>query len=184
MRRALVAVKMQYNVAQLLKGPVGGRRQYEVEVEIKNLDSELDVLSPLTGSVTMLRTRKGILVSGTLRTTLLGTCRRCLEPSPATVELALEEEFYSVTRIGDAPVAVVPEEERDEALLIDDRHILDLGEVVRQALWLTGSMDTLCRADCAGLCPSCGGNRNLDECDCEEAMIDPRWATLRNLQVE
>jgi uncharacterized protein len=175
---------MQYNVAQLLKGPVGGRRQYDVQAEIQDLDPELVLLGPLVGSVTMLRTRKGILVGGKLRTTLLGTCRRCLEPSEVRAELDLEEEFYSVTRIGEAPVDDSEEEDRDEALLIDDRHILDLSEVIRQALWLTGSVDTLCRPDCAGLCPQCGGNRNQGECQCDEASTDPRWASLQMLRRE
>lgn len=178
------AGEMLYNVAQLLKGPVGGRREYDVEDDIRGLDPELVALRPLTGTVTMLRTRKGILVGGKLQTTLLGTCRRCLEPTEVQAEVNLEEEFYSVARIGEVPVETVPEEEQDDALLINDRHILDLREVVRQALWLSGSMDTLCRPDCAGLCPHCGGNRNLGECTCEETVIDPRWAALRALQTE
>lgn len=175
---------MLYNVAQLLKGPVGGRRRYDVEDEIQGLDPELVALRPLAGTVTLLRTSKGILVSGKLQTALLGTCRRCLEPVEVQAEVNLEEEFYSVTRIGEIPVETVPEEEQDDALLISDRHILDLREVIRQALWLSGSMDTLCRPDCAGLCSSCGGNRNLGECTCEETVIDPRWAALQALQTD
>ncbi len=175
---------MQYNVAQLLRGPVGGRRQYDVDEEIQGLDPELEVVRPLTGSVTMLRTRKGILVSGMLRTVLVGTCRRCLEPTEVATEIEVEEEFYSVARVGEAPVETVPEEEQDEALLIDEHHILDLREVIRQSLWLAVSVDALCRPDCKGLCPQCGENRNLGECQCDAASIDPRWAALQALRTE
>jgi uncharacterized protein len=182
--RAIGADKMEYNVAQLLRGPVGGWRQYDIDDEIRGLDPELDVIRPLTGSVTMLRTRKGILVTGVLHTVLLGTCRRCLEPTEVPAELELEEEFYSVARVGDAPVETVPEEERDDALLIDEHHILDLREVIRQSLWLAGSEDTLCRPDCKGLCPQCGENRNLGECQCDVVSSDPRWTALQALRTE
>jgi uncharacterized protein len=175
---------MQFNVAQLLKGPVGGRRKYDVEDEIQGLDPELEVVCPLTGSLTMLRTRKGILVSGRLHTTLLGTCCRCLESCEVQAELELEEEFYSITRVGEAAVEAVPEDEQDEALLIDDHHILDLREVIRQSLWLAGSTNTLCTPDCEGLCPQCGENRNSGNCQCDEVLIDPRWAALQELRTE
>jgi uncharacterized protein len=52
---------------------------------------------------------------------------------------------------------------------------------VRQGLWLAMPMEMFCRPDCAGLCPHCGGNRNLGECQCEGAAVDPRWAILGKL---
>ena len=170
---------MRYNVAQLLKEPTGAYRKYSLKEDISNLDPELQPLRPLVGTVTLMRTSQGILVTGRLRTTLDGTCRRCLEPSKVNVELDLEEEYHPVTSIADVPLDDVPDEERDEALLIDERHMLDLREVIRQGLWLASPMQTLCKPDCAGLCPDCGGNRNLGECQCEQTPIDPRWAALQ-----
>jgi uncharacterized protein len=172
---------MRYNVAQLLRGPTGAQRRYDFEEDISNLDTDLEPMSPLKGKVTLLRTSQGVLVTGKLRTVLRGQCRRCLEPCDVQVTLVLEEEFHPSVSIADAPVDPIPDEEYDEALVIDEHHILDLAEVVRQGLWLVAPMEALCRADCAGLCPECGGNRNLGECQCEQASIDPRWAALRAL---
>jgi uncharacterized protein len=173
---------MRYNVAQLIKGPTGAFRQYDLEADIRDLDSDLHPVCPLAGTVTLLRTSQGILVSGKLNTRIETECRRCLEPCDVDVELELEEEFYPTVRIADAPpLDDVPESERDEALKIDEHHILDLSEVVRQDLWLTLPMEALCRPDCAGICPTCGGNRNLGECQCDEAPIDPRWVALQAL---
>lgn len=169
---------MRYNVAQLLKGPTGASRTYDVDEEIRNLDPELQPLRPLTGSVTLMRTSQGILVTGTLATLVAGACKRCLEPARVEVEFELEEEFRPTNPIAGIPLDHVPEEEVDPALLIDERHNLDLSEVVRQGLWLAVPMEMLCRPDCAGLCPRCGGNRNTGECQCDEAGIDPRWAAL------
>lgn len=172
---------MRYNVAQLLKGPTGGQRRYEVKEDIEDLDPDLQPLAPLEGSVTLMRTSQGILVTGKLHTVIEGECRRCLEPAKVEVDLELEEEFYPTVAIAESPVDPIPEDEYDEALTIDEHHMLDLSEVVRQGLWLATPMDALCRLDCAGLCPRCGGNRNLGECTCEQDEIDPRWAVLQSL---
>ena len=172
---------MLYNVAQLLKGPTGAERRYGVSEEIRGLDPDLEPTSPLVGTLKLMRTSQGILVTGRLRTTLQMTCHRCLEPMVGEVELELEEEFYPLTHFGEASLDEVPEEDYDEALLIDEHHVLDLTEVVRQGLWLSVPMEAICRPDCAGLCPRCGGNRNLGECLCDEAEVDPRWAVLQTL---
>jgi uncharacterized protein len=107
-----------------------------------------------------------------------------LEPADVDVELDLEEEFYPIVQIGDTPIDEISDEDYDEALLIDELHTLDLHEVIRQGLWLATPMEALCRLDCAGLCPTCGGNRNLGECSCQETAIDPRWAALQALLSE
>ena len=71
------------------------------------------------------------------------------------------------------------ESDQDAATHIDERHILDLAEVIRQNLTLSLSPSLVCRPDCAGLCPQCGQNRNEGSCDCDTAVIDPRWAALK-----
>lgn len=172
---------MRFNVAQLLKQPTGARRDYTINEEARRLVPELSLVRPLVGTVTLMRSSQGILVTGELGTRLHAECRRCLEQCEVDVQLVLEEEFHPAVRIGTAPFDDVPDEERDEALTIDDGHNLDLSEVVRQGLWLTASLEALCRSDCLGLCPRCGGNRNLDECRCDEDPIDPRWAALQAL---
>ena len=34
---------------------------------------------------------------------------------------------------------------------------------------------------CAGLCPNCGVDRNVESCSCETESSDPRWDALREL---
>ena len=172
---------MRYNVAQLLKGPIGGRRVYEFNEDVSRLVGDLDVVGPVTGSATFTRTGQGILVVGCLRAILRGACRRCLEPCDLVVEIDLEDEFHPVVPIGHSGSSKVPEGEVDQALWIDEHHVLDLSEVIRQELSMVDSNEALCRPDCAGLCPRCGENRDRGECQCDEAPVDPRWATLQLL---
>jgi uncharacterized protein len=41
----------------------------------------------------------------------------------------------------------------------------------------------LCRANCKGLCPTCGCNRNHESCACATAEVDLRLAGLRGLNI-
>jgi uncharacterized protein len=172
---------MRYNVAQLLKGQTGTERRYDLNEEIGHLDPELEPVEPLVGSLVLMRTSQGVLATGKFRTCLRAECRRCLDPCTVCVEFDLEEEFHPAVYIGEVPLDDVPEEDRDEALSIDEHHILDLSEVMRQALWLATPGEPLCRPDCRGLCPDCGENRNLGACSCKQEPLDPRWAVLQAL---
>ena len=64
------------------------------------------------------------------------------------------------------------DEEIDETQIVDG--LFDLSELVRDTLLAAQPIQNLCKADCKGLCPTCGKNLNNDECDCEKSTIDPR----------
>ncbi len=58
---------------------------------------------------------------------------------------------------------------------------LDLAPLARDAILLDLPLAPLCREDCAGLCPTCGADRNEEACDCPTEVIDPRWVALEAL---
>jgi uncharacterized protein len=60
--------------------------------------------------------------------------------------------------------------------------MLDLVPMVRELLLLDAPASPLCGPDCAGLCPTCGIDRNIDSCDCGAEPADPRWAALSEWQ--
>lgn len=169
----------QFNVAQLLKQPSGTRRVYDINTaDVSPLDDELKVVAPFRGQVRFTRVGNGILVTGDLGTTVELECSRCLSTFQTTTQFEIEEEFRPTLDIVSG--ARLPQEsDQDLATLIDERHILDLAEVVRQDLLLSLPPSSICRSDCRGLCPNCGQNRNEESCDCGTEAIDPRWAALR-----
>ena len=65
--------------------------------------------------------------------------------------------------------------------IIDERHIIDFAEAIRQYAVLGIPMKPLCSDQCAGLCPTCGQNLNQGPCECPKAEIDPRWSELLKL---
>ena len=61
---------------------------------------------------------------------------------------------------------------------------VQLAAWARDAIVLALPNPILCRADCAGLCPACGKNLNLEPHAHEEQDVDPRWAALEALRDE
>ena len=113
----------------------------------------------------MIRTDKGILVKGILEGQSHLMCSRCLTFFKHPLKFTIEEEFFpsiDVTR-----GVFLPPPEDSSVLMIDDHHILDLGEAVRQYALMDLPMKPLCRTDCGGLCPGCGANLNQEACRCK-----------------
>ncbi len=172
---------MIYNVAQLLKSPVGTSLRVPLDPEDQlELDEDRVRLSgPVEGTVRLHRTNQGILVDGTATTPVELQCDRCLEPFAMTVTFPLREQFYPTIDVNTG--VPLPQESDELVFPIDQNHLLDLREAIRQNLLLTLPMQAVCREDCAGLCPQCGQNLNEGRCDCVPDIPDSRFDTLRSL---
>jgi uncharacterized protein len=170
---------MQFNTAQLLLGPTGDSRRYEIDDDITGLDPDLHPLGRLIGRVKFTKTDYKILVTGTLEAEMQIECQRCLAAFTQDVTISLEEEFQP--KIDVRTGAALDEDDVDPALVIDERNILDLSEVVRQSLLLAAGEFLTCRVDCEGLCVQCGANLNEAKCACDQESIDPRWADMDEL---
>jgi uncharacterized protein len=168
---------MQINVAQLLKAPIGSTRDYEIKQVI---DITGDGASSLVqGRVRLMRTDRSILVKGTLDTGVELTCSRCLSPFNCSLTINIEEEYYPTTDVDTGAAIAVPDE--PGSFTIDENHVLDLTEAVRQYALLAIPMKPLCKEDCAGLCSYCGHNLNLGPCGCPPRGVDSRWSELNKL---
>ena len=95
------------------------------------------------------------MLEGSLTAVLPLVCDRCAEPFERRKTVRVS---CAVARSGDA--------EDDGDVFICDGDELDLDEVFVPALILDMDMKTLCRDDCGGLCPRCGGNLNTGGCRC------------------
>jgi uncharacterized protein len=109
-------------------------------------------------------------------------CARCVEP----VEYQLSGEFDLIFRpqavdADGAERAITAAE--TEIGYYEERGLL-LEDVLREQVWLTLPVRSLCQPDCKGLCPHCGRNQNLEKCNCAvEEIENPRWNALSDLSV-
>ena len=169
---------MQINVSQLLQEPIGSIRDCQV-------DEAADIIGDgnkytTRGECRLLRTQRSILTKCVLHAEVELTCSRCLSPFRHPLKIEFEEEFIPTVDIASGAPLPLPEE--TSAFTIDEHHVIDLTEAIRQYALMAVPMKALCRKDCAGLCPKCGKNLNRGKCDCPAEEIDPRWSALTKLQ--
>ena len=166
---------MQINVSQLLKEPIGSTRTCQVKEATDVTGSE----GTIQGEVKLTRTDRGILTAGTLHMEIKLFCSRCLGSFSCPITLNIEDEYLPTADIVSGTPLTLPEE--SASFTINEHHILDLAEAIRQYTLVTVPMKPLCGENCAGLCPICGHNLNQGACDCPPQKIDPRWSKLRTL---
>ena len=155
-----------------LVGRPGASKEHRVESPIEALGTELARVRddmPVEGHLLVEALVEGILVSGTLGAKLALRCARCLEEFERPFSVTVHELF-------------VPQPEPDgDDYRLDPDGSLELEQMVRDAIGVELPFSPLCRPDCQGLCPVCGGDRNRGECP-GHAEIDPRWAALEQLE--
>jgi uncharacterized protein len=171
-------VRVKIDLKQIENEPLGFDEQLSLSgdrLDETQLDGPLEV--QLRGTV---RPAAGaFLVDGSFAAAGRLRCSRCLEPVPWRIEESFSVEYRrQLAAPAEAEVAL-ERDELDVAFLTDDE--LDLDRMALEQVLLTLPMRIVCDERCAGLCPSCGGNRNLESgCRCE-AEPDPRWDALRGL---
>jgi DUF177 domain-containing protein len=116
---------------------------------------------------------EGVLMTGTATAPVHGECSRCLDPWEDTLEVSFSELFAYPDSATDETT------DSDEVFrLVDD--LVDLEPVVRDAIVFALPQAPLCRPDCAGLCPQCGGRWADLGSNHEHETIDARWAVLKD----
>lgn len=107
---------------------------------------------------------------------LEAACDRCL----GSVKLRVDRDFDLLYR----PAKTVPNEEEIE-IPPGELNVgfytgggIELADVVAEQVILSVPMKVVCRADCQGLCPLCGANRNLETCGCSNPQAESPFAKL------
>ena len=167
---------MQTNVAQLLKAPVGSLRAFPVDDTLE----ESGIAYHVKGELTLIRSTNSILVQGRLNTQTEMNCSRCLKLFTLKLPLKIQEEFFPTIDV--VTGMRLPKPEDPGSFTIDEHHILDLTEAIRQYIVTAMPMKPLCKEECAGLCAICGKDLNQGACDCRQEEVDPRWAELLKLK--
>jgi len=101
------------------------------------------------------------LLRGELSGDLETSCARCLEPALVHVDVPITVTFVPA---GTEDVEPESEEEGDPDVVTFKGGELDLSDELRDELVLAIPFNPLCDEACRGLCPLCGGNRNIVPC--------------------
>lgn len=169
---------MQFNVAQLLKEPIGATREYEL-VEAFAAVPDVPAIERYEGRARLMHINEGVLAEVAVGTKVRLTCSRCLSDTEQDVSVRFAEEYR--TTVDMATGATIAVDDQLDKFTLDQHHTLDLTEAVRQYILTAMPLSPLCREDCAGICPICGRDRNVSPCDCRSEPADPRLEALGRL---
>jgi len=165
-----------FDLASLhLSGGEGRKLTLEAPIEALMLGSERYTAEPALVQAELTISRMaggGYALRLRFAAALSGPCMRCLKSAAPHIEVDSRE------------VDVPGGGEELESPYVKEE-ILDLAAWARDAFALAMPAKILCRADCPGLCPICAVD--LAEAGPEhhhEAAPDPRWAKLRELELE
>lgn len=149
------------------------REAIAIQLEPLELGGQLYLPVPATpaGELGVGQAVTGLVFDLSFETRLHGPCMRCL--ADAVLEVRIEAREYHATKPGE-----------DEALrseyVVDDQ--LELTAWARDAIALSLPAQILHAPDCAGLCPVCGKDLNVEPHTHDAEAVDTRWAALKDLR--
>lgn len=148
---------------------LGGLRQ----IGPLHAEGEAELLSNTLGE---------LRIRGDVRAEIEADCDRCLEPVRLPIDSRFDL-FYRPAPEISTPHDIAIDPGEAEIGFYEDGGI-ELAEALREYVLLSLPMRQVCKAECQGICPQCGLNRNTGQCQCETKRIDERWTALRDLKVE
>ncbi len=159
-------------VADLLRRP-GQHREESLDAVLEGLrvlGSEVPHGATVHLDLRLESVNQAVVVKGTTVAPWAGECRRCLRPVTATLTAPILEVYEADPKDGETqPIRGTQ---------------IDVEPAAREAVLLELPLAPLCGDDCAGLCPTCGVDRNDVGCGCPSEPPDHRWAGLDGLRLE
>ena len=177
------SVMIEFNVSELLKEPVGSNRKYRLNEETPSGSLKEDRIHNIDGVLSLMRTNRGVLVFGNMESTITSTCSRCLASYDERVSFDIEDEFLPSIHIKSGEQGNLSEVD-DPNVIINENHLLNLTEHIRQQSIISIPMKPLCNSNCAGICSQCGTNLMYGKCRCAKDERDPRWGVLLALKLD
>ena len=167
---------MLIDLRELLSGSQD-EKSYKADIEMNTFDtgsSDYDIIDKPAVDVSIKKLGKNKLsIKANSYVTLSIPCDRCLEPVDTRVD-------YTVDEVVDFNDNASEEEAKEEKDYIDG-YSLDVDRLVFGELLLSMPGKVLCKDDCKGLCPVCGTDLNVTECDCEKESLDPRMSVFKDI---
>lgn len=151
--------------------------------EVISLDLDIDLSSlefmgenfifqkPLKLTGTLTNNTKNLELSAEVTGEMQVHCARCAKPFITEVSFPVSE----ILLREDGEISP------DSDVVIFSGHSVDLTDIVADSFFMNVSGQYLCKEDCKGLCPVCGCDLNETTCNCDNEVIDPRWAKLAEL---
>ena len=163
---------MLLGLSKIIECP-GATIPFSTSVDLSDLryGNSFPVTEPVTAEGQVRNTAGVLVMTGSITTTIHGTCDRCASDFDREIEFPID--VVLVTELAN-------EENEDEWVFPLEGDSADLDDIVRTVFVLNLDSKLLCKEDCQGLCCRCGKNLNDGPCSCQKEL-DPRFAALKQL---
>ena len=146
-----------------VQGAMEGSRFQEME----DVDDAVHFASPAVYELVVKKKGEVLHIKGAVECTLALTCSKCLEQFSLSVEAFIDIELAPRTLMPSESELELKGEDLDTYYYEGDE--VDLDPFVYEEIMLNVPIKPVCKGDCRGLCESCGGNRNYEDCRCDVA---------------
>jgi uncharacterized protein len=137
-------------------------------------------LAPLSVRITANYARDDIVTGVSLSGEFSLPCSRCLAETSIAIEGDMRY-LFTLRNSGGGDGEPAPDGDFDVIELDKFQAELEMSPYVWETLILNLPEGVLCKEDCKGLCPVCGGDRNARDCGCAADDSDPRLRVLKSL---
>lgn len=135
--------QFKFNVAQLLREPIGARRDYTFTEDQLPLDETL-ILRDIQGNVRFTRTATGVFAQIKAQGVVRLVCVRSLEEFDHPVEMDIDEQIHSVIDVFTGVSLAQPDEE--DPFFLTENHMADVGEIIREYTLLALPLNPIAEA--------------------------------------
>lgn len=163
---------LRINIGFLLHKDNSFVHVFDFEFAKLHIAPDIDLVDVI-GAAKFTRTQQGLLCEMTFAGHQLAECSRCLDET----DVVLKTEFVELYAFDNRSIT-------DSGLVVPENGMIELSPLLREYLLLEVPLNSLCRPDCLGLCPTCGKNLNNSPHTHKEEKIDPRFAALKDLLEE
>ncbi len=174
---------LTFALSGLMAEAPGSVRDYAIDRVTVDPGDGLVLTEPVSGTMRLSRTNRGLILDARLTTAIAGECARCLRPVVTPVKVRIDEEVRPTIDLASGLPVPLEEDGDPEAPRLTDHHELELRPLVIEAINLVEPIAPLCEPDCPGLCFECG-ERLVPGHVHDDAAIDPRLEALRAFRVD
>ena len=167
---------MKIDVSGLRKAP-GETIHHEFNEDLapfENDSYQVSFAEPVFVSLDITNTGMSLQAKGAITAELLLNCCRCLEIYRHHLEMTFEEQYRHISEVENSDC------DDDQNYQVYEGDCIDFTDAVRENVIIGIPMKPVCSSDCRGICAICGTNKNIKDCGCKNADLDPRLAALKD----
>jgi uncharacterized protein len=142
-------------------------------------DESITIVSPVKASLRIDKKGSEVIITGAAKGTVELQCSRCLKSFEMDIDSKIDVVYHPASEINKEEHYELKGDELDTGFYRNDT--LDTDDLLREQLVLNIPMKPLCSEGCKGLCPKCGVDLNITQCNCAISEIDSRLAVLKQL---